>query len=345
MIRVEYYYLLKKYLFRLGIRNQTLSVVHWIEDLFDRHVLLRNKSLENIYEGERCFIFGTGLSVNDIDMSLLAGEYTFGSNFLNYHIEFHKLNIKFYASVSPPSVLKNVDSKATYTDSKIHSEEDIQVWLNEDHLLRYSINPKVFFKKIDSDLNNNAIVFLGASSRKYVEKHKIFRNKQVFYLKPHKAVLDADYQKIDISKRITFYESVIFFMLAIAMYMGFEEIYLIGNDYTFEPSREFHFYDSLNFSKTIEKGIVLQWINQIAKARKIKFYKMMEDEDYYKPVFVQYNQKKDAHVVVKEFAESRGVKIFNVVPDEFDSSIYKKITWKEVVNNTLKNKTKYTAVE
>ena len=93
-------YLLKECLHKLGIKSQARSVAYWFEDLFYEDVLLKNKSLENTHDGEKCFIFGNGVSVNDIDMSLLTAEYTFGSNHLHYHKDFHKLNVNCYVMVS-----------------------------------------------------------------------------------------------------------------------------------------------------------------------------------------------------------------------------------------------------
>ncbi len=333
MHKTDYYRLIKKYLFKLGIKDQARFLYHLIDDLKDRNVLKKNKSLENLHKGKRCFILGGGLSVNDINFSKLTDEYTFGGNFLNYHHDFHRLKINFFVCPPSPSALKHIHEKAVYTDSKIFSEKDIKVWLDDNTcFVPYPIDPNVYFNKIDTDINNNTFVFLGAGSKKFIEKNKIFKNKNVYYLKPYKPVLEAKNQIIDITKRITIFENVIFMMMAIVMYMGFKEIYLSGNDYTFEPAREFHFYDSLVFSKTIEKRIAFEWINRIAKARNIEVHEIMEDEDFYKPVFVKYNKNRDAYMVVKNFAESKKVKIFNIVPKGFESPIYEKITWVEVVN-------------
>ena len=323
-------------MYKFKIANQARFFLHWFEDLFDRNILVQNKSLYNIHRGERCFILGTGTSVNDIDMSILGAEYSFCSNFLSYHKDFKKLNVNCSVMVSSPRELKNFHLNSNYSDSKIYKEQDIDIWLSEEKpMLYYSFDPEVYFKKIDLELCNNAIVFLGHKTKKFVEKRKLFTNKKVFYLKPYKSVLEADVQKYDLTNRITFHEGVIYTMIAIAFYMGFKELYLVGNDYTFEPSRQFHFYDQLLVSKNIKKEIALQWINKIAKARRMEVHNIMEDEEYYKPVFAKYNTNKDAHMVVKNLAESMGVKIFNIIPDEFKSPVYQGVTWRHVVEKVL----------
>ena len=87
-------------MYKFKIANQARFFLHWFEDLFDRNILVQNKSLYNIHRGERCFILGTGTSVNDIDMSILGAEYSFCSNFLSYHKDFKKLNVNCSVMVS-----------------------------------------------------------------------------------------------------------------------------------------------------------------------------------------------------------------------------------------------------
>ena len=336
MYSIEFSRIIKKYLFILGLGEQIRSLSYLIDDLINGNILTRNKSLENIHKGKRCFIIGTGLSVNDIELSKLAEEYTFGGNFIIYHPDFHKLNLKFYVSPPSTSTLKYISSKEVPVDSNIFSEEDMKVWLdNEAILSTYSVDPYKYFSQIDVNLNNNTLLFFGAGSKKFIEKNNIFKDKDIFYLKPYKSVLSAKDQIIDLSKRITFFQNVVLMMLAIAMYMGFEEIFIVGNDYTFKPAREFHFYDELHISKTISSKKAAEWTEKIARARNIEVYKIMEDEDYYKPIFVQHNKKIDTHIVVKNFVESMGVRIFNIIPEDFESPVYKGVSWQYVVENVL----------
>ena len=132
-------------------------------------------------------------------------------------------------------------------------------------------------------------------------------------------------------------DGIIFAMIAIAMYMGFKEIFMVGNDYTLEPSLQFHFYDSPIFSKKLTKDTAMKLIHKIAKARYVEVYKIEEDEAFYKPIYVQYRPVASEHLVVKKFAESIGVKMYNVVPQGFESPVYEKISWQEVVSKVLTN--------
>ncbi len=341
MTKEQFYIFIKNFADKISMMDFLRHVAHFSVDLFSKNVLIKNKSLQNIYFKKRCFIFGTGVSVNSVVFSLLADEYTFGGHLLNEHPDFHKLNLKFFVTLLANWAFKHFDSKALFINPYIYSEENIKPWLqNEKPILRYSFQPNLFFRKADVDLNNNTVVFLNSSSKKLIEKNKTFSNKKVFYLKSYKPILSVSRQRIDLSKRITFMEGVIFAMMAIAMYMGFNEIYLVGNDYTFQPSLHFHFYDSPIFSKKLQKGTTMRLIYELAKARNLEVYKIEEDEYFYKPLYVQYipsSKVRDKHLAVRKFAKSINVKIYNIVPDGFDSPIYEKISWGEVVSKVLKN--------
>ena len=327
---------IKNITIKLGIEREVRSLLYMFGDLVNRNILIKNRSLENIYRGERCFLIATGASINDIELSKLANEFTFGCNFINYHPDIEKLYLNYFVATPSYSSLKYSQSKSVYAESKIFTEENVKVWLdNESELGKYSVNPNIYYNKIDNDLNDKTSVFINTSSKKFIEKNNYFKNKDVYYLKPCRSVVSPKDITIDLSKRITFLDSGLFSMLAIAMYMGFKEIYFIGVDYSFEPCREFHFYDELLVSKTIEKEVAIQWINKIANARKIEVYKIMEDEEYYKPIFVRYNMTKDKYKIANDFVESKGVKIFNIVPNGFESPIFRKVSWENVVKNVL----------
>jgi len=53
--------------------------------------------LENVYEGERCFILGNGPSLNDTDLSFLEDEVTFGTN----RIYLSGFQPSYYVAVNP----------------------------------------------------------------------------------------------------------------------------------------------------------------------------------------------------------------------------------------------------
>ena len=50
---------------------------------------------------------------------------------------------------------------------------------------------------------------------------------------------------------------------------------------------------------------------------------------------MDYNPNKDKHRILNNYAKSQGVKIYNIVPDGFESPIYEKTTWQEVESKIL----------
>jgi len=321
-----------KFADKISARSVLRSVLYFMEDMFDKNILEKNKSLKDIHMGQRCFIFGNGVSVNNVDFSLLYNEYTFGVAEINKHKDFHKLNLKFFMFASPLWESEYVYSKSKYLNPYIYSFHDIKNWLiNDKPLTRYGFNPFDRWGQADALLSNDTLIFLDATTSKFTEKNQFFENKKVFYFKPFKNFSTVEEVSIDLTRRTSMAQGSIFLMTAIAMYMGFKEIYFIGNDYTLEPSLQFHFYDSPVFSKRLSKDAAVNLINKIANARNIQVYKIVEDEDFYIPIYISQNKNLDAHEVVKKFAESTGVKLFNIVPDGFESPVYNKISWDEVL--------------
>jgi len=311
------------------------SVFYFFEDIISGDILEKNKHLENVHQGKRCFIFCTGQSVNTVEFSILCNEHTFGGGFIFKHDEFHKLNLNYYVEGSHLSHLKDLGSRAIYVNPFIYSESFIIPWLQtEKNTLCFSLIPGVFFKEIEVALSNDTLLFLSPSTGRFIDRNRIFQNNGVYFLKPLERLSSSNEQCNDLSKRITG-DGVFYAMICIAIYMGFKELYIIGNDYTFEPAQQFHFYDAPVFSKRLSKVAAEGLINRIAIARAVEVYDIKQDDEFYKPVYVKYNSVPDAHLLIKDFAESKGAKILNVVPDGFESPVYEKVSWKYVVKNVL----------
>jgi len=73
----------------MGERNARMFA-RWIElrDPRYRASMRRIERYQNVHAGKRCFILGNGPSLNRTDLSLLKGEFTFGSNRIYLHPTF-----------------------------------------------------------------------------------------------------------------------------------------------------------------------------------------------------------------------------------------------------------------
>jgi len=309
---------LNKAIPRRGLRDLLRPVYHVYEDIVEGGVVKKNESLKDLYKNQRCFIFGTGVSLNDVDLSKLGNENTFGCSYLFAHKNFKKLNIKFYVDAGP---LWTFISKKEALD---------------------------FYSSVDREcVNPDTIFFLRATSKRFFEKHKIFQGRRVNYAKSSMPIELANVQSIDLAKRITFLDGSTPFMIAAAIYMGFKELYLCGCGYTYQPQLMYHFHDEYPdfsnwyhtiktcFSRNIPKAKMAKMIKKIEDNEKVEVYKIMRRSSYNIVRFVRNEPVNRKHKIMKEFAESKGVRIFNIVPDGFESPIYQKASYDFVLKHLL----------
>ena len=314
----------------IDLKEIARPIKYFFEDIFKKQILEKNISLKNIHSKERCFIIGTGSTINEIDLISLRNQYTFSGNHIHYHKQFSDLELNYFISTPNYNLLKKLHKKMTYHNSIINNENDLDVWLYRDYISKYPIEPGCYHKKINFNIGSHTKLFLGASNKAFIEMNSFFIDNDSFYLKPDapfKSINDISY---DISKRTSMYGNIIVSSIAVAFYMGFKEIILMGCDYTLEPAKQFHFYDELQISKVINKEIALDWVDKIARARDIKVYDIIEYENFYKPIFVRYGINRDQHIIINNFSKSIGVKILNIVPEGFSSPVYEGISWQDI---------------
>lgn len=164
----------------------------------------RNKSLKNKYEGERCFIFGNGPSINKLNFSLFSNEYTFTVNQLSKHPDFYKLNTNFH------------------------------VWQDERFFLYENIKSLEFLSVLENvqTENNKPLLFYRGTLRKLLESNNINKELKKYYFLPIKPRKYYFYKLIDYSKPVQDYPTVVQTCITLAVFMGFKEIYLLGCDCT-----------------------------------------------------------------------------------------------------------------
>jgi len=241
--------------------------------------LKNNLPLKDRYMDQRCFIFGTGASINDIDIGKFSKEYTFACNSFFLHQDFSKLNLSFFAMVDG-----------------IHG-----LWQSHIPWDR----PPVFFSKLEQSIaGNEPIFFFNISTKKFIKKNRLLRNKSVYYVVKNFNKKGDYLTSMSLHKKNDFLIGALPFMIASSIYMGFKELYLFGMGFTYEPTQHGHFYDPpeiLEEAKT--------WANR--------------------PIVPM-------HHVINKMAEDRCVKIFNVVPNGFKSPAYEAISLEEVYSQLEK---------
>ncbi|MGN1167881.1 MAG: hypothetical protein ACI4S2_15790 [Lachnospiraceae bacterium] len=157
--------------------------------------LQRNKSLKNIYKGQRAFVIGNGPSLTLEDLDKMSGEITLSCN--------NSMQL-WNKTVWRPTCFWGADH--LFIDKNVNTEEKLQYILE---------NCKYMFTNFRSGL---------------YEKYR-YKYDNLFYLYLY-GTNELMFSE-DISAKTYSVGSSIFVLLQLAIYMGIEEIFLVGCDYSF----------------------------------------------------------------------------------------------------------------
>lgn len=189
---------LANYLFQNLLYPRILNFRH-------REFLKQNRALKNIHRGERCFILGNGPSINDINLNLLKNDQVFVVNDFIRHPQFEKLNSVNY--VMSDTIFFNSQQPTDYFGKNLKEKSD--------------------------KLGEKTKLLLNVLGKGLIEQRKLFQNQDVYYLSSYGNFSEYFDFNLDIAKTIPFPKNVILACLIIAVYMGFETIYLLGVEHDF----------------------------------------------------------------------------------------------------------------
>lgn len=168
--------------------------------------LKENKKFENKYKGKRCFIVGNGPSLKMQDLSLLENEYVFTVNQAIRNENFVKMksNFHFWADANFFIIDEN-------------KPEDMELLGT--------------MKSVNKG-NENIEVFFPLEQKDFVKKFELDKSLNVNYFSSALCMTEKYRKKIDFTKAIPMYGTVVQWCIIAAIYMGFSEIYLLGCDNT-----------------------------------------------------------------------------------------------------------------
>jgi len=167
-------------------------------------VLSKNKEFKNKHKGKRCFVIGGGPSVKNINLGTLKDEYTFVMGEFDNNPQFKALNPKFYV----------------ISDSVYFTEGESDHWNKQ-------------FEKKDKTIKSSTNIFVSLDARAYIEKYHLFTNHKFYYLGMRGIISEKFPFNIDFDKYIPWPKNSMLLSIMIAVYMGFEEIYLLGCEHNF----------------------------------------------------------------------------------------------------------------
>ncbi len=249
----------------------------------NKAVLDANKKLKNSQTNKRCFILGNGPSLKNQDILKLKNEETFVvNNFWNYpkYIEF---NPKYYVFLDTNTFVKT-NNKSNYSKEEFIRNASLVSKL-----------PTNFFFHIDA--------------KNMVDVNGLFPSNKLNYLVLNGFFKEGLNFNIDISRVIPNTKNVIVASIIIAVYMGFEEVYLLGCEHSFlatphEYDVSDHFYKSENYDLNNPEAV-----KYYTPDPTVSYETLMHDT---KILFKNYRLLK-----TKLAYEKPNVRIYNATPNSF----------------------------
>lgn len=184
---------------------QTVGFQRFKRDNKEESALLKaNAKYKDIHKGKRCFVLGNGPSLNCIDFKVLKDEYVFTVNELMRHDKFLLLNSNYHFIADPE-----------YFQLKPEKKEDQNII--------------EVIKKLENS-ENATVFFLPIEGRKNVQEYGWMEQLECSYFCSKLYFYQGFNMKPDFTKFVPCFQAVVQWAVAMAVYMGFNEIYLLGCD-------------------------------------------------------------------------------------------------------------------
>lgn len=163
-----------------------------------KHLFDPNLHLKDTGKGKRAFLLATGPSINDEKLEILAGEDCFSISNFFLHDKINDINPLFhgFAPYHEPLILEN------YVE-----------WL----------------RLADKRLPASTKIILGHKTADIVNKFSLFPERKVYYVY---LTQNPSMLRIDLLRPILAPQTGPLLLLPLIMYMGYEQIYLLGCDNT-----------------------------------------------------------------------------------------------------------------
>lgn len=179
----------------------------------DMALLADTTLLKDRHKGSRCFILGAGSSVKQQDMKKMAGEFVISVSNTFVHPDFPLFRPKYH-----------VLSPVLEAHGKLHSQEEFVIWLKD-------MEEKTF----------DAEMFFHIGDRAMIEENGLFRRRIIHWV-DYSPWDEQSMPEIDLA-RIPDIWSVSETAITVALYLGFEQIYLLGFDHDWFNGLFVYFFD------------------------------------------------------------------------------------------------------
>ena len=246
-------------------RNMFYQVYLYFVNKSSTKHLSQTKKIKNSFNGERCFILFTGTSTKDFNFDIIKGEFVLGSGMSFIHKDFEKCNVVSYFNPGPwePRSLMTLD---------------------------------FLYSSIYKKTKDGCHIIADATAYPYREEIRAYRESDTYFIASDGNYLSSKDINSELHELNNIQEGSLSLGLGIANYLGFKEIYLLGQDYLTDPVIYGHFYDG--------------------------FHEIGNPADY------QSYRERSAMMI--EHLKKNGSRVINVVKDKNQKSAIDSITFKEL---------------
>lgn len=183
------------------------------------YILKRNKKFHNLHKNESCYIFGNGASLKYYDLTLFNDKISIGCGGIFLHKDFAKLDYRYHYEGHPFFYYP--------------------FWYNF-YTKKYEKNIIGMFYKKYIYSNSKINYFVSLSNYFGISK------KHVYFLH-HFENEFTDFSQVKLNENFTSMNSGLSGMIGLAICLGFNDITLVGCDYTLYPQINGHFYETNDF--------------------------------------------------------------------------------------------------
>jgi len=197
-------------------------------NFFLKNIISKNLIFKNKYKGKKCFLMGSGRSINYIDLNKFTDMETISCNWNFLHKDYKNLKIA--------------------ADYVLHPTMFYPFWINP-IFKNFELNKAGQIMKKTGKFDYEHPVFLSIYNYPFIKK------KNVFFLH-HFGCKQANLKFLDLNDKFSMMQNSFLTGIGLALYLGFSEINLIGFDYLSCEPKLYHFYEN-----DIDKTVGSQQIN------------------------------------------------------------------------------------
>jgi hypothetical protein len=235
----------------------------------------KNIKYKDIHKGERCFIIGNGPSLKQQDLSLLRGEYVLTCNQLMRNPVFPQLRTSYHFWADPTFFALSPD--------RPEDMELLEVML--------SVNTE----------GNKPVNFFAQEGFEFAKRFNLEEKLDIAFYAHRLELTDKYNNGIHFEKFTPNLHTVVHYAVAMAIYMGFSEIYLLGCDCT-------NVITAANTRLMAGDGAEYAYnISENEKKRMMNRNNAISMEDELKSFYEVFK----GYRVLRDICEKSGIKLYN----------------------------------